>query len=374
MTDHLSLDARLWSLDRFRALEASHPSLYLGLKSCISAFGRVDIAALERLMAARGAEAVEPARRAGEPALHTATIVGGMLSQLIGRVEKAVADAGGTGDPELAVLLEAARRNRTALLDEAPSRIAEALASSPEYARHRAAAVAAVDAAALHLELLRTRSARADAKYAELAPMVGDLKEVWAGLDRALAPLSRQEQDSIRGPKLEAMGAAAREIAGNLFGRKMRDRAAGDWPAPEIPPGESAAERFAWALASRDFGTAGRLLAPWLAADWPAGRIEEEFTREVEASVAGFDLPAAPPPGAWEVGSNPLDLAGLREDLSEPVPAAINEDNYRGWWPIQILTEEEDGWLTDLAQLVSVYVIVVELGGRELIGYLRFGE
>ncbi|HTO73930.1 MAG TPA: hypothetical protein VMJ30_08925 [Gemmatimonadales bacterium] len=374
MTDHLSLDERLWDLDHYQSLESSQPSLYLGLKSCISAFSRVDLAALDRLMAARGAAEVEPARGAGELALHTATIVGGMLSQLIGKLETAVTGARRNADPQLEVMLEAARRNRTALLNEAPVRVAEALASSPEYTRQRAAAVAAVDAAALHLAVMRTRSASPDASYAELAPMVGELRELWGELDRALAPLSRREQESIRGPQSEAMGAVAREITRNLYERKMRDRASGAWPRPEIPPGESAAERFAWALASANYGTAARLLAPWLAAEWPPSRIEEEFARSVEEVVGGFDLPAAPPPGAWQVGSNPLDLAGLRDDLGEPIPEAVNEENFRGWWPIQILTDEEDGWLTDLAQLAAVSVIAVELGGRELIGYIRFGD
>jgi hypothetical protein len=297
-----------------------------------------------------------------------------MLMQLIAKLEKAVADAGTNAAPDLVTLLASARRNRTVLLEEAPVLVAEALASSPEYARQRAGAVAAVDAAAERLNAMRARSDDEATPYAELAPLVGQLKELWAGLDRALAPLSRGEQDAIRGERAEPMTTAAKALTRNLFLRKMRDRGRGDWPAPEVLPGETAPERFASALAGGDYGQASTLLAPWLEEEWTAARLEEEMSRSVAEIVAGFDLPVGPPAGAWEVGSNPLDLAALKEDESEAIPEDVSEANFRGWWPVQILTEEEDGWLTDIGYLATLFVIAVELDGQERIGYLRFGE
>lgn len=372
MSLSLALDARLWQPDQFASLEATHPSIYLGLKSCLSAYSRLDLAALLALIAARDSTAVAATRAKGEAALHTATIVGGMLSQLVAKAEKAVADSGPAAAPALVTLLEAARRNRDAFLVEAPARVGEALASSPEYQQLRAAAFDAVNTAAAQLEAMRLRSDNPATPFRELQPLVERLKELWAGLDRALAPLSREQQEAIRRPLAERLSAAAKALTTNLYTRKAADRAAGAYPPPVINPGGTVPEQFAAALASGNYSAAATLLAPWLATAWPASRLKEEMERSAEEILAGFEIVTAPRPGGYDVGANPLELAELKDDGTEQLPDEITEQNFRGWWPTQILTEEEDAWLTDIGYLANYFVIVVEVDGKERIGYVRF--
>jgi hypothetical protein len=368
----LFLDDRLWHLDTFSSLEQSHPSIIAGLKTCVGAYQRVDFDALRALIAARGEDQVTTAQKKGEAALHSAMMLGGMLNPLVQKLERAVGDAGGSAPAELHLLLEAARQNRSALTEQAPALVAQALRSSPRHERIRAAAEEAVEGTVRRLESMRARSEQPSVPYRELAPMVERLKQIWAALDRALAPLSRQAQESIRRPLADEMTTAARALTRNLYLRKSEDRGRGAWPPPVINPGGTVPEQFAAALASGNYSAATTLLAPWLTAEWPAARLRESMEQAAEEIMTGFDLPVAPRPGGYDVGANPLELAELREDGMEIIPEDITEDNFRGWWPTQILMDEEDAWLTDIGSLASYFVLVVEVEGKQRIGYLRF--
>jgi len=372
VTTSLSLDDRLWTLDTFTSLEASYPSIYSGLKTCLGAWQRLDLDSLERLIAARGEEQVAATQQKGEGALRGALILGGMLNPLVQKLERATAEAGAGESPTLGIMLEAAQKNRRELIETAPALVAAALRSSPRHERLRGHATDAVERTLHRLEQMLARSEEAGVRFRELAPMVEQLKQLWADLDRALAPLSRMEQESIRRPHSDAMTSAARSLTRNLYLRKSEDRASGAWPPPVINPGGTVPEQFAAALASAHYSGATTLLAPWLATEWPATRLREAMEQASEAILAGFDLAIAPKPGGYDVGSNPLELAELREDGQETIAAEVTDENFRGWWPTQILTDEEDAWLTEISYVASYFVIVVEVAGKERIGYLRF--
>jgi hypothetical protein len=49
----------------------------------------------------------------------------------------------------------------------------------------------------------------------------------------------------------------------------------------------------------------------------------------------------------------------VREQRDEPVPAEVTAGNYKGWFVIQISTEEEDAYLTDIDYVANLYVIAV---------------
>jgi len=142
------------------------------------------------------------------------------------------------------------------------------------------------------------------------------------------------------------------------------------------PPGESAPERFAAALARGDYAAAQATLAPWLAGVWTAKRLAQEMLRWGREIAAGFDVAEPPPVGGYQVGSNPMRYEDVRQDRSggEMVPAEVTAENYRGWFPIQIQVEEEDASLTDIDYVARLYAIAVTMPAGERIGYLGFEE
>lgn len=52
----------------------------------------------------------------------------------------------------------------------------------------------------------------------------------------------------------------------------------------------------------------------------------------------------------------------------------MTAESVRGWFPIQIQSEEEDSYLTDMDYLASLYAIAVATPDGERIGYLKFEE
>ena len=149
--------------------------------------------------------------------------------------------------------------------------------------------------------------------------MVAELRAVWGALERSLEPLSREDQRTVRGPYGARMREAATALCRNLFERKMRDRATGAWPAPDLePPGDGVVERFAGALARGDHVGAHALLAPWPATSWPAQRLSEEIGRRTREAAAQFALTEPPP----------ADGGQLRRLVHGPGP-----DGGRRWVP-----------------------------------------
>jgi hypothetical protein len=376
MPDRLAFDDRLLNRFTVEDLEKSYPPLHAALQFWFKAFSAFDDTGLAKLIAARGQDEIDKWKAKGEAALATIPGLVQTLDTVIRELESALTRGSFPERRQLEGLLESARRNRTALVEEAPALVDRALGSLGGYDATKSEAAAAVGRTAKRLEEMRARSEDTARVYRELQPMVAELQETWAALDRALAPLSRQDQRAAREPQDPRMREAATALCRNLFTRKMRDRAAGEWPAPAIAaPGDSAPERLAAALARGDYAAAHATLAPWLAAEWSVERLEQEITRSASEIAAGFAIPVRPPAGGFEVGSNPLSYDEIRDDrLGESISDEVTAENFLGWFPIRIQTEEEDEYLTDLAYLVSLYAIAVSTSEGERIGFLRLEE
>jgi hypothetical protein len=372
--NRLSFDDRLLNRYTVANLETSHPPLHSALQAWFKSFSDFDDTALAKLLAARGQAEIEKWRAGGQAALASIPAVVHTLDGLIRELEAALTAGEFPERPQLEGLLDSARKNRSALADQAPALVAQALGSVGAYDATKSEAAAAVARTAKKLAEMRDRSADESRSYRELQPLVEELKRTWAALDHALEPLSRQDQRAVREPQDGRLREAAATLCRTLFDRKMRDRATGAWPAPEIfEPGDSAPERLAAALARGDYAAAHASLAPWVAREWTAERLEEEYLRTATEIAAGFDMPEPPPAGAWEVGSNPLTLDDLRSEDND-IAADVTGANFLGWFPIQILTDEEDAYLTDLANLATLYTVAVSTPDGERIGFLKFEE
>ncbi|HEY7683686.1 MAG TPA: hypothetical protein VH879_13660 [Gemmatimonadales bacterium] len=377
MADQLNFDPRLWNPYAVANLEQSHPELHAALKTWFEALKPFEASDLLKLANARGPAEVAKWGEKGKAALADAPAVASTLGPVIAELKRARAGAAASpGREQLESLLQAAEQNRAALVDHAPAFVARALGSSDSHDALKAAAVAAVEATAFRLEQMLVRSQDESRSYRDLQPLVNELKETWAALDTALRPLSRQDQREVRGPQDRRMTGAATALCLNLFLRKMRDRQSGAWPMPEItPPGDSAPERFAAALARGDYAAAHTTLAPWLTTEWTVERLSQELRQSASEIAAGFDLEEAPPPGAYDVGSNPMSYAEVRNlGDAERVPEEITAENFLRWVPIQIQTEEEDGYLTNIEYVLSLYTVAVSFDGAERIGYVKLAE
>jgi hypothetical protein len=374
MTDRLVFDDRLLNRYTVEDLEQSHPPLHSALQAWFQAFSDFDDTSLAKLIAARGQSEIDKWKEKGIAALKSIPAVVHTLNGVIGELKTALTAGDLPERQQLEALLESAKKNRWALLEQAPDLVTKALDSARAYDETKSEAAAAVARTAKKLEEMRDRSADESRSYRELQPLVEELKNVWAALDHALEPLSRQDQRAVREPQDARMREAAGALCRSLFDRKMRDRSNGSWPAPEIfEPGDSAPERLAAALARGDFAAAHATFAPWVANEWTVERLQDEYNRTATEIAAGFDMPEPPLAGAWEVGSNPLSLEDLRSEDND-ISEEVTEENFLGWFPIQILTEEEDAYLTDLANLASLYAVAVNTPDGERIGFLKFEE
>jgi hypothetical protein len=374
MTDRLVFDDRLLNRYTVEDLQKTHPALFKALQGWFKTFSDFDDTALAKLIAARGQADIDKWKDKGQAALASIPSVVQTLDAVIQELESALSKGQSAERIQLEGLLDSARKNRAALVEQAPTLVAQALGSVGAYDAIKSEAAAAVARTAKKLEEMRDRSADESQSYRELQPLVEEVKKTWAALDHAFEPLSRQDQRAVREPQDHRMREAAGALCRNLFDRKMRDRSNGSWPAPEIfEPGDSAPERLAAALARGDFAAAHATFAPWVANEWTVERLQDEYNRTATEIAAGFDMPEPPPAGAWEVGSNPLSLEDLRSEDNDIV-AEVTEENFLGWFPIQILTEEEDAYLTDLANLASLYAVAVNTPDGERIGFLKFEE
>jgi len=370
----LVFDDRLLNRYTVEGLEKTHPALFTALQAWFQAFGDFDDTSLARLIAARGQVVIDKWKEKSQAALASIPSVVETLDGVILELESALSRGQFPERKQLEGLFDSARKNRKALVEDAPALVAKALGSVGAYDETKSEAAAAVAQTARKLEEMRDRSTHESRSYRELQPLVEELKKTWAALDHALEPLSRQDQRAVREPQDARMREAAGALCRNLFDRKMQDRAAGTWPVPEIfEPGDSAPERFAASLARGDFAAAHATLASWVADQWPAERLAAQYSRTATEIAAGFDMAEPPPAGAWEVGSNPLTLEDLRSEDND-IAAEVTEENFVGWFPIQILTEEEDAYLTDLANLASLYTVAVSTPDGERIGFLKFEE
>lgn len=239
-------------------------------------------------------------------------------------------------------------------------------------------AEALVPATAEKVEKMAALSADPKKSFLEMHPMIEELRRTWAALDAGLAALPRQEVKRVRAAQQPRMSAAAHALCMNLVTAKMRDRAAGIFPPPKIElKADTLGDRFAVAILKADYVGACALMAPWLQNRWTDETLRLRVEEECAAIGKGFEMDPPPPPAEYEIGSNPMSIAELRDEYfvnEDPIPAEITEENFVAWVPVTITPDADDSWLTDIGYLLAPYLITVRDSGQEKIGYLRFGE
>jgi hypothetical protein len=382
MAERLQLDDRLYNPYAVEDLATSHPEIFAALKKWFAALGDFDDDSLIRLLGARNeAEAVKY-RAKGEQALAQLPLVLTVLDELSVALDGAVAKeaAGSAGHARLTGLATAARQNRTEL-GRAPELVQKVLSLAANLAPAVQGGEQAVEAAAKKLEALAAASAVGVKSFSELSPFIQQLQQVWRDLDAALKDLPRPEARRLRGAQHARMQAAAGRITANLLTAKQRDRAAGRLSSPEFTLHEDrVADRFAHAIVRGDYDGAAALLAPWMRAPWAPATLREKVEGEyanVAAQWADQLGGAQLPPGDYRVSNNPLglkELRGIQSGSWGSIPAEITEENFGGWVLFNILTSEEDAYLTDLENLLSGYLIPVNTADGDRIGFLAFGE
>lgn len=380
MPERLQLDDRIYNPYSVEDLAQTHPPVFAALETWFKGVRQFDDGPLLRLIAARGPEEVGRNRAAGEAALAHLPEFAGNLDPLIAALEQALAQetAGSSMHRRLSELLEAARHNRKELLERAPALVAQAIASAESYSAAVQRAEALVDATAKKIEAMARASQNSTKSFAELRPMIEELRRIWEQLEAGLAGLPRQEARRIRSTQEPRMKTAASTLCSNLMSSKMRARSSGLLPALGVTAKrDSVVDRFAIALLRGDYQTACALMATWLQKIWTAESLRQRVEEEYAAIAGDSGLPVAPPPGDYEAGSNPLGIADLRRlrGSSRPlIPAEVTEENFLGWVPLSIMPEEEDSYLTNMGYLLSAYVIPVREAGEQRIGYLSLGE
>ena len=235
-----------------------------------------------------------------------------------------------------------------------------------------------VAATADKLEEMSAKSGAPGARFSDLRPMIKELGDTWASLDAALKNFPRPEAKRIRETQAARTQPAASALCRNLIQAKMRDVAAGVYQQPKIiAKADTIGDRFAIAILQKDYESARGLMAPWLKDRWTPEVLRQTVEEGCAEIGRGFEMDPPPPAADYEVGSNPLGIADLRDGSSvgeEPIPDEITEDNFIAWVPVTIMPDEEDTYLTDIGFLLAPYLITVKVNGEEKIGYLRFGE
>lgn len=379
MPEHLQLDARIYNPYQVEDLETSHPAVFTALNVWFEAIRHFEDGPLNRLIGARSAADIERFRADGEAVLARVPAFAANLDPLITALEAAMAkEPAGPAKDRLQGLLEAARHNRSEWLERAPRLVAQAIASAKNVPAVTVDAEALLTATTTKLEKLAAESASDRKKFAELQPLIEQLRRTWADLDAGLASLPRQEAKLLRRAHQARMGAAASALCRNVMNAKMRDRASGLMPGPKIElKADTLPDRFAVAILRADYTAACALMAPWLRETWTPDTLRKKVEEECASIASGFNMETPPPPADYEVGSSASKLADLRSSrhvTEPPIPPEVNEENFVAWIPVTIMPDEEDSYLTDIGTLLAPCLITVKEGGEERIGYLWFGE
>ena len=226
MADQLELDPRLYNPYAVADLAPSHPAVFAALQGWFGAVREFDDGAFEKLMRARAPEEIQRLGGAAEAVLAGMPQLASRLDPVIAALQEALAPAG--SDARLEGLLEGARKARRELLERAPQLFAAAMRRAANADGLKAHAVELARTTVEALEAMAARSADGAMTFAELAPMVAELRRRLEDLHGAVAELPRQEARALqRDPKLAAASAALRR---NLFAAKTRDRASGRLP------------------------------------------------------------------------------------------------------------------------------------------------
>ncbi|MGV3525861.1 MAG: hypothetical protein ACO1RX_16680 [Candidatus Sericytochromatia bacterium] len=137
-------------------------------------------------------------------------------------------------------------------------------------------------------------------------------------------------------------------------------------------------QQFATTLIQQDWEKGHAMLAPWLQSELSAADLEFFFREPIQTANEEWELPEDCWPGTVELDLNPdfplSELRGESAELALPadVPAALTEDNYRGWYCISLLTREDqdlelDGWC-------DLWLALSEDGGKLGVAYMELHE
>lgn len=124
---------------------------------------------------------------------------------------------------------------------------------------------------------------------------------------------------------------------------------------------EKSAATFAQAIVDGTFAAAHVCLAPWVQNAMSAKQLVDLVRTSRFADVKPVD---------FQITGNDSTLAELRH--SATIHDAVTPDNFRQWLWLDFIPEPGGDPLLDYC--LRLYVIVVEVGGKMLIGYLEPGE
>jgi hypothetical protein len=149
---------------------------------------------------------------------------------------------------------------------------------------------------------------------------------------------------------------------------------------------ESFLAAFANALVIKDFGRAETMMTPWLRSELPEGGLKtvvrlaiDENPPASEFSIAhlAYSTPASMretvADNAEENGERSLkECDGTGAEMgapSYPVPAELTDDNFEGVYRLEFQPDED--LEEDVDYSFALYVAVVDVGGKQAIGYLE---
>jgi hypothetical protein len=149
---------------------------------------------------------------------------------------------------------------------------------------------------------------------------------------------------------------------------------------------ESFLAAFANALLIKDFGRAETMMAPWLRSELPNGGLKTVVQLARDEAPPASEFSIAPLPyntpatmresvadNAEENGERSLKecdgLGAMMGPPSYPVPAELTDDNFEGAYRLEFQPDED--LEADVDYSFALFVAVVEIGGKQAIGYLE---
>ena len=137
---------------------------------------------------------------------------------------------------------------------------------------------------------------------------------------------------------------------------------------------QSFGEMLAQTIIARDWAKVQQFLAPWLRARLSVSDVQRFFESDYASTLKGNDIQDLHFPEAAQVDGNSSSLAELRTAPSwqargRPIPAEVNEGNFRQWMSIQLQCSEAQAEELELDFLSEVWLVVVELEEGLRVGY-----
>jgi hypothetical protein len=127
-------------------------------------------------------------------------------------------------------------------------------------------------------------------------------------------------------------------------------------------------ERLGHLIQSKEWSTLEASVASWVAEDRSL-RADVEAAVQEMASEWDMDTASAWPSGV-EVGTNPLDVDGLRAIVGEELSASVKQDAFVGYGCITLLASEDE----ELDAFADVWIVLVRDGDTIKVGYYNLED